>query len=174
MTLAKKISFGLSTKEIQRAIKELKSYQQSLDEKNDLFVSELSKLGLETARMVISSHTHGTGATQGSLRIETTSTGEIASMQIVVESEAILFLEFGAGFRYNSGAGNPYAGQMGMGAGTYPGQTHADDPNGWWYQDETGEWKHSFGIKADMPMYKAYVAMFEQINAIAKRIFATR
>ena len=172
--MAKTIKFGLSTREIQNAIKELTKYKDSLEAKNERFVAELSRLGLETARSVVMKHTHGTGATQGSLRIETTSTGEITSMQIVVESEAILFLEFGSGTRYNSGVGNPYADKFGMGVGTYPGQTHADDPNGWWYQDENGDWKHSFGIKADMPMYKAYLMMFESINTIARQIFGSK
>lgn len=170
--LPKSIKFGLSVKEVQNAIKELKAYQNSLDAKNERFVMELSNLGLEVARSIVVQHTHGSGQTLGSLRVETTQTGEVTSMQIVVESEAILFLEFGSGFRYNSGVGNPYAGKFGMGPGTYPGQTHADDPNGWWYQDETGEWKHSFGMKADMPMYKAYVAMFEAYQSLARQIFS--
>lgn len=168
--MAKKISFGLSVSEVNKAIQEVEAYKKELNNKVQVFARRLSELGLTTAKAIISNHVD-TSATIGSLRIETDSTGQITRMRVVVESEAILFLEFGAGITYNQGNENPKAGELGYGVGTYPDQTHAYDPNGWWYQDENGEWKHSYGTKAVMPMYNASQVMMTQAVKIAKEVF---
>ena len=169
--MAKTISFGLSVSEIQKAKKQIPQYQSELNAKTNTLVKRLATIGLDTSKAVIERHRNGDGATLGSARIETTSTGEIVRMSVVVESDAILFLEFGSGITYNEGNENPLASELGYGPGTYPGQTHADDPNGWWYQDDNGEWKHSYGIQADMPMYKASRAMRENVSKIAREVF---
>ena len=169
--MAKQIKFGLSVSEIQQAKKQLQQYQAELNVKTNTLIKRLAQLGLETSKAVIARHTKGSGETLGSARIETTSAGEIVRMSVVVESDAILFLEFGSGITYNEGEGNPLASELGYGVGTYPGQTHAYDPNGWWYQDDNGEWKHSFGIKADMPMYKASRAMRDNLSKVAREVF---
>lgn len=168
--MAKKISFGLSVSEVNKAIQEIEAYKKDLNDKVEIFAKKLSELGLDTAKAIIQSHT-ASGSTIGSLRIETDTTGQITRMRVVVESEAILFLEFGAGITYNQGNENPKADELGYGVGTYPNQTHAYDPDGWWYQDESGKWKHTYGTKAVMPMYKASQAMAENAVKIAKEVF---
>lgn len=48
----------------------------------------------------------------------------------------------------------------------------AHDPDGWWYQkEEGGEWYHTYGTKACMPMYKASVEMRDKIVKIAREVF---
>lgn len=168
--MSKKIKFGLSVTEINRAIQEVEVYKKELNDKVQVFARRLSNLGLNTAKAIIQQHT-SSGATIGSLRVETDSLGQITRMRVVVESSSILFLEFGAGITYNQGNENPKAGELGYGVGTYPDQTHAYDPNGWWYQDENGEWKHSYGTKAVMPMYNASLVMASQAVKIAKEVF---
>ncbi|WP_110291455.1 hypothetical protein [Lachnotalea glycerini] len=168
--MAKKISFGLSVSEVNKAIQEVEAYKKELNNKVQIFARRLSEFGLITARAIIQSHT-ASGSTIGSLRVVTDSTGQITRMRVVVESEAILFLEFGAGITYNQGNENPKAGKLGYGVGTYPDQTHAYDPNGWWYQDENGEWKHSYGTKAVMPMYTASLVMASSVVKIAREVF---
>ena len=61
-------------------------------------------------------------------------------------------IEFGSGLRAQNPKNIP-----GVGTGTFPGQTHASDPNGWWYMDLEGNWNHSYGITPQMPMYKASI-----------------
>jgi hypothetical protein len=168
--MSKKIKFGLSVSEINRAIQEVEAYKKELNNKVQDYARRLSDLGLLTAKAIIQSHT-ASGSTIGSLRVETDSLGQITRMRVVVESEAILFLEFGAGIKYNQGNENPKASELGYGVGTYPDQTHAYDPNGWWYQDENGEWKHSFGVKAVMPMYNASLVMATMAVKVAKEVF---
>jgi hypothetical protein len=154
---------------INNAVKELRKYQSEITYKCQRFADKLAELGLQTAKSVLEQHIYS-GETIGSLRIETDEKGEITRLRIVVESDAILFLEFGAGIKY-SGTVNPKAEELGYGPGTYPGKGHWNDPNGWWYMGDDGEWHHSFGIEAAMPMYNATVAMRQQIASIAKEVF---
>ena len=165
---------SLSPKEIEKAIRKLQRYEQTLHDRTVKYVQALAELGMETSKAVISRHMNGTGETLGSVHITTNSVGQIVSMSVVASSEAILFLEFGSGFTYNSGDDHPKSGELGMGAGTYPGQTHADDPNGWWYMGDDGQWHHSFGLQADMPMYKGWEEMFAKYQSVAKQIFRSR
>ena len=75
------------------------------------------------------------------------------------EVSPLLMAEFGSGW----GAENPMN-VPGVGQGTFPGQTHAFDKEGWYWMDLDGNWNYSKGIKAKMPMYKAS----QQIQRIAK------
>ena len=81
-----------------------------------------------------------------------------------------LAIEFGAGIRYNPTA-NPKASEFGMGVGTFPGQTHAENPEGWYYLDSNGEWKHSYGVQASMPMYKAMVEIRRNLDTVIREVF---
>ena len=60
-----------------------------------------------------------------------------------------------------------------MGTGTFPGQTHAEDPEGWWYQTLDGVWHHSKGIAPTMPMAKAQAEIYDQIASVAREVFGT-
>lgn len=84
----------------------------------------------------------------------------------------LLMAEFGAGLRAQRSS-NAYAGKMGMGTGTFPGQTHAWDPEGWWYMDLSGDWHHSYGVYASMPMWHAYMEMKDQVVDVALEVFKT-
>ena len=81
-------------------------------------------------------------------------------------------IEFGSGVRYNS-IPNPKAGELGFGVGSYPGQTHAADPNGWYYFGDDGKWHHSYGIKATMPMYNASLEMIKSVSEVAREVFGS-
>ena len=83
----------------------------------------------------------------------------------------ILMAEFGSGLRANNAKGK----QMDppMGTGTFPDQTHAEDPNGWWYKDLNEVWHHSYGVTPTMPVWKAYMEMYDLIESTAKEVFGT-
>ena len=78
----------------------------------------------------------------------------------------MLMLEFGSGLQAENPANIP-----GVGTGTFPGQTHAENPGGWWYMDLDGVWHHSKGVSAKMPMYFAGKEMREKIVSIAREVF---
>lgn len=78
----------------------------------------------------------------------------------------LLMVEFGSGLRAENPMNVP-----GVGTGTFPGQTHAKDPQGWWYLDLNGEWHHSYGIFPRAPMYKAAMEMQDIVVQTAKEVF---
>ena len=88
--------------------------------------------------------------------------GEIKSAEV----SPLLMAEFGSGW----GAENPMQ-VPGVGQGTFPGQTHAFDKEGWYWLDEDDNLNYSRGITAKMPMYKASIRIQEIAKKKAKEIF---
>lgn len=83
----------------------------------------------------------------------------------------LLAIEFGAGVHFNP-TPNPLSAEMGYGVGTFPGQLHAFDPNGWYFwSEEKQQWIHSYGVKATMPMYSADMEIMQNVVKIAKEVF---
>lgn len=162
--MPKTISFGLSVKEVQNAIKEVKEYQKSLDYKIDLLCDRLAEIGIKTIKENLPSTSTNVGC-------ESEKIVHGQRINIYAEGKLILFFEFGSGIKYNSGNKHPKESEFGYGVGTYPDQTHAFDPNGWWYLGEDGEYHHSYGVKATMPMYKAGMEIRNQVRKIAKEVF---
>lgn len=76
------------------------------------------------------------------------------------EISPILMAEFGSGQKAIEGH-----------QGTFPGQTHAFDEEGWYWQDLNGGWHHSIGIEPTQPMYNAWLQMATQYKTIAKSVF---
>lgn len=135
----------------------------------------LSLLGYDVAYGIMGGHVYS-GETIGSLSVvEESPTRHI----LMAASKAILFFEFGAGV---SGGGHPLAGDFGMGPGTYPGQTHAFNPNGWWFptddpnlivktnRDGQG-FGHSYGNPPHMPFYNASRRMRDDLLDVAREVF---
>ena len=182
----KTINVTLSPEGIKAAKKELAKYKRELNAKCKTFVKELSKLGITTAREHLRKRykPYITFATevdpvQNGYRalMVATNTGLIHSQWRTGPNEGdvasadvspLLMAEFGAGIEHDH---NPRAHEFGMGAGTFPGQTHAMDPGGWWYMNLEGEWIHSTGIEPTMPMTEASKAIVQNVNRIAKEVF---
>ena len=177
--MSKTISFGLSVSEIDRAIKELQSYQNSLDAKCQQLCERLCNEGIKIAQAHIGSSGFGKY-----IRLSSEITPEKAgckailimedSQKIVskwqnqdgVQSKEIspaLMLEFCAGLQAQNQAKNP-----GVGNGTYG--AHGNEP-GWWYMDLQGEWHYSSGTSPKMPMYNAGKELRNRVFKIAKDVF---
>lgn len=177
--MSKPISFGLSVSEIDRAIKELREYQNSLDKKCEQLCFELCKAGMPIARSYIGETGFGRY-----IRLSSEITPEKAgckaiffmedSQKIVskwqnqdgVQSKEIspaLMLEFGAGLPAQNPANIP-----GVGTGTYG--THGDKP-GWWYMDLEGQWHYATGVSPKMPMYSVGKELRNKVIEIAREVF---
>lgn len=175
--MAKKISFGLSVNEINKAVKELEKYKSDLNRKCEELCRRLIAAGNTVALQNINDSPLGKTITLGSeitpekagCRAILFSTGQIKSNEYG-EINTLLLVEFGAGIHYNS-VENPKAPELGMGVGSFPGQLHAFDENGWYYMGDDGQWHHSYGVKATMPMYKTGKEMREQVVKIAREVF---
>lgn len=166
------------SKSIQNAIKQIEQYRDDLPRKCQEICRRLCEIGQQTALVAINESPHGKAVTLR-MDIDPSKTGckamIIGTGKTVTDDKGrtfnVLFgIEFGAGIRYNPTA-NPKASEFGMGIGTFPGQTHALNPGGWMYLDNDGNWKHSYGVKATMPFYKAMTEIQRNVNDVVKDVF---
>ena len=183
----KRITFGLSVKEIKDAQKQLRQYKKDLQKKCRKLVAALADAGITVAQTKASGNEMGkyllfrkdvsattTGAraiiyaTQTGLIRSEWRTGNNATGIVAADVSPLLMAEFGAGIAHDH---NPKASEFGMGAGTFPGQTHAMNPSGWYYMDLDYEWHWSDGIEPTMPMYTAAMHLRSTIVQIAKGVF---
>lgn len=168
--MAKKIKVNLSPASVDRAIKELEEYETHLKERCTAYGQALKQFGLTRLKAELLPHIDS-GETIGSITAIDESTDNTVRFRLCVTSEAILFLEFGAGIKYSSES-HPQAGDFGYGPGTYPGQGHWNDPDGWWYQGDDGEYYHTYGQPANKPIYITAQQMREQLVTLARQVFA--
>ena len=168
------IKMSLTPESVDEAIRQLEEYAAWLKEKASRICEKLAWLGYDVAFDIMLDHIYS-GETINSLDVKAISD---TKYEIVAESTALMFLEFGAGL---PGVGHP----TGLyGTGTYPGQTHATDPQGWWFPTDdpnlivytspkTGiSYGHSHGNPPAMPMYTATVEIRNNIEQIAREVFA--
>lgn len=153
---------GLSNKNINAAIRELKAYKKWVLKKEEELRLRLASIGVTVASIQFARAIY-IGTNDVSVRVD--NSGSVAV--IYAEGEAVAFIEFGAGSRY--GYGHPTAGEHGMGPGTYPGKGHWDNEHGWWF----GSGQHTYGNPPAMAMYQAVQAIQEQLTIIAKEVFST-
>ena len=159
--MAKTINVELSTKGINKAIRELRQYKEWIEEKETELRLRLAQRGAVVASIQFSRAIYN-GSKDVSVRVD--DTGSVAV--IYAEGESVAFIEFGAGITY--GYGHPLAGELGVGPGTYPeGKGHWDNPGGWWY----AHGQHSYGNPPAMAMVAARDAMVADITTIAKEVF---
>ena len=170
MAINKKIKINLfESRSLDKAIQEIRQYQNSLPRKVQTFIGRLAKEGLQVVQSTMESvpdEEKGSYYTE----IVNTSNGDIIGAAIRLTGDKVLFIEFSAGITY--GTDNyplPSGDKYGM--GTYPGKGHWNSPYGWWYVDEQGNKHHSYGNRAYMPMYHAEQAIIKQVRRIAKEVF---
>ena len=166
------------SKSIQNAIKQIEQYRDDLPRKCREICRRLCEIGQQTALVAINESPQGKAVTLR-MDIDPSKAGckamLIGTGKTVTDDKGrtfnVLFgIEFGSGIKYNATA-NPLASEFGMGVGTFPDQTHALDPGGWMYLDKDGNWKHSYGIKATMPFYKAMTDIQRNVNDVVKDVF---
>lgn len=181
--MAKTISFGLSVREVQAAIKEIKAYRNDLNRKCEDLCFRLCAEGMPIARAYIGESGFGRY-----IRLSSEITPEKAGCKAIIimedttkiksewqtqegvrsaEISPMLMLEFGSGLKAENPANIP-----GVGTGTFSGGKHGNEP-GWYYMDLEGNWHYATGISPKMPMYYTGKELREKITAIAKEVFST-
>lgn len=165
----KVIKVRLSQDSIQGAREELNNFADMIKAKLPEFVEELAEIGVKVIEANVQ---NALGADNKDVDIKTDlqQGNDRATMTIRVSGTDILFIEYGAGIRFNNGNVHPWAYLHGYGVGTYPNQTHAFNPNGWFYR-KGGALHRSYGTMATMPVYKAYMTMADKVSEVAKRVF---
>lgn len=178
-----KISFGLSVREVQNAIKEVKAYQNDLNRKCEELCRRLTAEGIQIAQSHIGSSGFGKYIHLGceitpqqagckaifymedtaKIKSEWQTKDGVRSAEV----SPSLMIEFGSGQKAENPANIP-----GVGTGTFPGGKHGNEP-GWYYMDLEGNWHYSTGISPKMPMYYAGKELREKVLTIAREVFGT-
>lgn len=189
--MSKRIVATLSASSMQAAMQQLQDYKKNLQHKCELFCQRLANHGILVAQENL-----GEFGTYITFRVDTelrptgckgvlvaSNTGHIVSrwlvkdpdnkdQEIVKEADVspLMMVEFGSGLRAN----NVRASEFNMGTGTFPEQTHAKNPGGWWYKDaDDEEWHHSYGISPTMPMWRAAMEMEDLVVSTAREVFGS-
>lgn len=154
------IHMSLSSKSIQKAINELKSYRDSLDAKKDKLLEELASIGVREASVRFTTAIYD-GLNDSSVALEVISDGYC----IKAEGRAVAFIEFGAGVYHNPGEPYPNPRPDGIvGIGEY-GKGYGKR-QAWGFKDESGTLVITHGNPAAMPMW---YASEEMRNAIRQK-----
>lgn len=156
---------ALTGEGIDEMIAGVEAYQKWIDEKTKELARRLAEHGATYASLGFSRAIY-TGIPANA---DVTVNGDGTRYIVRADGEAVLFLEFGAGVTY--GYGHPEAEKNGMGPGTYPGQTHAMDPKGWWIPKSAGG-GHTYGNPPNAPMYNAVRNIETELARIVREVFA--
>ena len=179
--MAKKVfKADLSVKGIEALKRQLLQYKDSLPIKCEKLVSRLLHSGVEVSQTKISESPLGkyVTVTTNISSDKMGCKGILLAKGAVKEQDGyepfsiLLSIEFGAGVHFNP-TPNPLSTERGYGVGTFPGQVHAFQSEGWMYWDEKAqEWRHTYGVKATMPLYNADMEIIQNIVKIAKEVFS--
>jgi len=169
----KVIRFGLSEREISKAIRELEQYKQEIIQKTDLLrervaerIAELSRSGFAGA-IVDDLVKGGQRTAQVDVSIDNRENVTI----VIASGEDAIWAEFGAGVHHNGSPGSsphPKGSEMGFTIGGYGKGMGKKDTWGFY---EDGELRLTHGAPATMPMYNALKTVCDEISEIAREVF---
>ena len=176
-----KIKADLSVKGIENVKKKLIQYRDvELPRKCKEFVERLLQIGVDVSRAKISESPLGKYVTvttdvsadkmgcKGILLAK----GAVKEQEGYAPFSILLSIEFGAGVHYNPTPNPLISSEFPYGVGTFPGETHAMEPGGWYFwSEEKQQWIHSYGVKATMPMYNADIENIQNVVKFAKEVF---
>jgi hypothetical protein len=174
MSVGRKIiSFGLSTSEIDRAMRELDGYKQEILRKTELLREKVAERLADEAKRGFS------GAVVDDLIRGSQSVAQVdvsvdnrGSVTVVIASgEDAVWVEFGAGVYHNGSPGSsphPRGTELGMTIGGF-GKGNGRKEAWGFYED--GELKLTRGTPARMPMANAVASVCNDIQDIAKEVF---
>ena len=162
--MAKKvISFSLDAKEIDRAIKEIKQYEQEFLRKCNLLVKELTDYGVEVAKI------------------------QVASLGAIDTGELMNSIDGYYSPTYNVGiikAGAKYATAVEFGTGVVGSQSPHPNPQDWqydinqhgdegwvYYDDGSGKFRWTKGFKSRPFMHNTARQLEKECAKIAREIF---
>lgn len=169
----KVIRFGLSAREIGKAIRELEQYKQDIIRKTDLLrarvaerLAELSRDGFAGA--VVDDLLKGG---QRTAQVDVSIDQRDNVTLVIARGEDAVWVEFGAGVHYNGSAGtspHPKGSELGFTIGGYGKGMGKKDVWGFY---EDGELRLTHGTPAIMPMYNAVKTVCDEIAEIAREVF---
>lgn len=179
MAFSRTINMTLSNQSINKAIESLRAYKADVNAATLASVRELLRIGWQAAN-------EGLGPYDG----QVTFTDQIAISGSEIDArlvgtgipqertwksgdgwktvfiDPLLMAEFGSGWEASPGAS-----MYGFGQGTFPGQIHAFDPDGWYWVGEDNELNHSTGEAPTYPLEKAWATMYANAQSVMTGAF---
>lgn len=160
--------------DIDGIIDYLDTYSNKLDDKATQISERLAELGISIAYQNVGGEygsylTFGKIMENGEVIFYATDNGQIRVTWDGNEGydvSPLLLCEFGSG-QY---AENPFNIPLPVGQGTMPNQTHAFDPQGWYWR-VGGQLHHSIGVPPNSPMYHASLEIIDSVVEVAKEVF---
>lgn len=170
----KVIRFGLNTKDINRAIRDIQEFKQDFLEKVDTYRKRIAEeiavnASLNFANSVMDDVIQGSPR-RPDVQVTVDERGGISV--VVANGEDAVWCEFGAGVYHNGSVGsspNPYGTDLGLTIGSY-GKGHGKQ-SAWGYYDEDGNLVITRGTPASMPMYNAVQEVARKSVEIAREVF---
>lgn len=167
------ISFGLSSSDIDRAIKELADYKQDILKKTDLLREKVAQRLADEAEKgfngaVLDDLIKG-GTKFAQVDVSVDNRGSVTV--VVANGEDAVWIEFGAGVYHNGSPGSsphPSGAELGFIIGGF-GKGNGKKET-WGYYEE-GEVKLTRGTPATMPMSRAITTVCDELSEIAKEVF---
>ena len=167
------ISAKLNPRSINEAIREMKSYRDSIKGKMDEMLEKLAYIGVKEASIRFTSAIYD-GVNDSSVTLEPIKDGYC----IRAEGRAVAFIEFGAGVYHNPGepypnprpAGIVGIGEYGKGRGKRGAWYYNGDPGTSGEVQKNGAVK-TRGTPAAMPLWYASEEMRKAILATFKEVF---
>lgn len=173
----KVISIGLSTNEINKAIRELEQYKQDFQKKVDLyrkrFAEEIAKVAQSGFNNSEVDDSLKGGARNADVTVNVSDNGNVSL--IIAMGEDAVWCEFGAGVYYNGSVGsspNPYGAEQGLTIGSY-GDGHGKQSVWGYYEDpnDKSTLVLTHGTRATMPLYNAVQEVVPRAIEIAREVF---
>ena len=174
MSVGKKtISFSLSEKGIDQALKELEVYKQELKRKTLLLREKIAKRLAEEAQRgfqdaVVDDLIHE-NPKPAQVVVTVDNRGDLTV--VIADGEDAVWVEFGTGVYHNGSAGSsphPSGTELGMTIGGY-GKGYGNRKVWGYYED--GELHKTHGTPAAMPMAKAVTAVCDALPELVKEVF---
>lgn len=174
---------------IDKTVKALEDYKKDLIRKTKDFMSRLMDVGIQSG-IANSGDYKGMIVFQKDIRMNE---GNVEGLLIATDGQKIirewkygngirqaevsplLMAEFGSGWlAHVMSTGDYRSNALGVGQGTFPGQTHAFDKDGWWWETPDGEKHHSIGEAPTYPVYSAVSAMMYEVDQIAREVYGIK
>lgn len=157
------ISCTLDTKDIQRAVNELKAYKQQFLERCNQLVATLTDYGVEVAKVQVAQlDAYYTGELMNSIEGYFSPTTQVGIIKAGAYYAA--YVEFGTGV---VGSRSPHPDPQGW---QYDVNAHGDE--GWvYYDDDSGKFRWTKGFKSRPFMYNTAREIEKNCAKIAKEVF---
>lgn len=167
------IEIELSTKDLDRAIKEIEKYKQDFQQKVEIFRQRLADELADEARAgfnsaVVDDLVKG-GYRSPNVEVFVKDEGNLSI--VIAEGEDAIWCEFGAGVYHNGSVGgspHPLGVELGYTIGSY-GKGYGKGKAWGYYED--GELEITRGTPASMPMYNAMKSVMAKAITIAREVW---